>query len=230
MIDTDRDVEATGYFPGDTGRLDYEARKALVQLLRKTYISSEADPQEWHATVTFEDQIRERLNDMFLELRVDRQREIALKWQVPSENGDLPSLIRPMQHSREQAAVMLIAREELLRVRTGDTDDGQMRTEAWLDIEDIVDTVMTFPALADNQRDRAAARATTAVEQIRRMGILLGRPDATRLQVSPVVEILLPIERLMELTTWFREATTSALAGDDTVDLGMALVGEEESA
>lgn len=127
-----------------------------------------------------------------------------MKWQAPVEDGDLPSLIRPHQYSREEAAVMLIARDELLRVRTGDTDDGQMRLEAWLDVEEIVDSVLAFPAVADNRADRARSRALTAVDSMRKLNVLVGGPDATRLKVSPVIEVLLPIAKLEELARWLR--------------------------
>jgi hypothetical protein len=195
--------EEHGYFPGDTGELEYAARCAYVQLMRKTYISSQSDPDHWRAVVEHEDAIRSRMSDLFLELRVDPKREIAMKWQVPAENGDIASLIRPLRYTREQAAVMMIAREALLAARTGSTEDGQMREDAWLDIEDIVALVLTYPAVTDNRGDRAKARAQSAVENARTMGVLLGRPDATRLRVSPVIELLMPVEKLEELVEWF---------------------------
>ena len=204
------DADEGGFFPGDTGKLAYEARCAYVQLMRKTYISSESDLGHWRAVLEHEDAIRSRMNDLFLELRVDRKREIAMKWQVPAENGDVASLIRPLRYTREQAAVMLIAREALLAARTGSSADGQMREDAWLDVDDIVALVLTYPAVTDNRGDRAKSRAVSAVEATRTMGVLLGRPDATRLRVSPVIELLLPIEKLEELATWF--------AGDDSTD------------
>lgn len=215
-IDDSGDTEIAGYFPGDTGTLAFEARRAYVQLIRKTYISSEADPEEWQAVLDHEKKIRRRMNDLFLELRVDRQREIAMKWQVSAEDSGVASLIRPLQYTREQAAVMLIAREALLRIRTGDTDDGQMRAAAWLEIDDVIDTVLTYPAVADNRRDRAAGRVRNAVEYVRGTGVLLGGPDATRLQVSPVVELLLPIEKLEELAAWFLGGTPDE--DDPTLD------------
>ncbi|WP_430867428.1 DUF4194 domain-containing protein [Demequina aurantiaca] len=203
-VDEVGEDQAQGYFPGDTGTLKYDGRRVLRQLLGKTYISSESDSALWQALLENESDVRSALSDLMCELRVDRDREIAMKWQVPAEDGDLPSLIRPRQYTREEAAVMLIARDELLRARTGDTDDGQMRLEAWLDVEEIIDSVMAFPAVADNRPDLARARAVTAVESLRKLNVLVGRPDATRLKVSPVIEVLLPISKLEELARWLR--------------------------
>lgn len=205
-VDEIAEGQAQGYFPGDTGTVKYEGRRVLRQLLGKTYISSESDPALWQALLEYESDVRSALSNLMCELRIDSEREIAMKWQAPAEDGDLPSLIRPRQYTREEAAVMLIARDELLRVRTGDTEDGQMRLEAWLDVDEIVDSVMAFPAVADNRADRARGRALTAVESLRKLNVLVGGPDATRLKVSPVIEVLLPIAKLEELARWLRPA------------------------
>ncbi|MGC5171615.1 DUF4194 domain-containing protein [Microbacterium sp. DT81.1] len=225
------DPERRGHFPSDTGTLDYAARCAYVQLMRKTYISFEFDRDHWSAVLDFESELRSRMNDLFLELRVDMRRQIAMKWQVPAENGDVAALIRPMQYTRELAAVMFIAREALLAARTGNTGDGQMREEAWLDVADIVDLALTYPAIGENRSDRLRSRAKTAVEQARKLGVLLGKPEQTRLRVSPVIELLLSTDKLAELAAWFagdRDGSDAPAIDADARRLPIALVEDDD--
>lgn len=224
MLDADGQVElddqvpfeSTEHFPGDVGTLEYDARRALVQLLRKTHISSASDPVLWQAVIEHEADIRSTMNNFFVQLNIDRRREIAMKWQVLDEDGVLPSVIRPLAYTREQVAVMLIAREALQRATTGDTDDGQMRIDAWLEVEDIINTVMEFPSLVDNRRDSAHKRAREAVDSVRRLTILEGGPHDTRLRVNPIIEILLHADKLAELAAYLRSGDTPATDTDTT--------------
>lgn len=48
-------------------------------------------------------------------------------------------------------------------------------------------------------------RSARAVESIYRSGLLLGRSDADRWEISNAIDVLLPLEVLQSVLTWMRE-------------------------
>ena len=72
----DADVEGSSLslFEGDEGALTYEQRCTLVFLIKHRYISAEQHPAEWRTLIDAQVQLRSRLNDLFLDLHIDRTR------------------------------------------------------------------------------------------------------------------------------------------------------------
>ena len=82
-------------FEADAGTLYPEQRRCLHAVLKHRYISADRHPDHWEVLLKDEGVIRSRLNDLFLELQVEREQRIAFKRQAVSETGDpLPSLLR----------------------------------------------------------------------------------------------------------------------------------------
>ena len=89
-IDIDRDIDveiedvdgSVSLFEGDEGGLEYAQRHALVTLLKQRFISARTHPRDWQVLVEHERLLRSRLNELFLELQVDRVREVAWKRQA----------------------------------------------------------------------------------------------------------------------------------------------------
>lgn len=62
-------------------RLPEPARRALVSLLLHRYISRARHRVAWEGILTSEDDIRARLDEMYLDLVVDHEAEVAFKRQ-----------------------------------------------------------------------------------------------------------------------------------------------------
>src|SRR5699024_9738543 len=62
---------AAGLYPGDRGDLEYETRRALVQLLKGPLITAAKHPAIWRTTVRDEAVLRSRLSEVFLDLVLD---------------------------------------------------------------------------------------------------------------------------------------------------------------
>lgn len=215
----DRDDSSFALFEGDEGRLDEPQRRALVALLRHTYVSARTHADEWRAITDGEHQLRSRLNDLFLELHVDRDREVAWKRQARSESQrrTFPTLLRDVPYTREETIVLVYLR---MRLRA-DTRPGL--DQVVVDRSEILGHVSGFlPATTDRTRDES--RVAKAVERLVTARILIRTTDPDRFRVASVVEVLLPLEQLRELDRWLRSATGSAggatdgPTGDDDAD------------
>src|SRR3954469_15892250 len=81
------DVASVSLWEGDEGGLEYRQRRTLVTLLKQRFVSARTHPRDWQVLVEHERVLRSRLADLFLDLQIDRAREVAWKRQGVSEPG-----------------------------------------------------------------------------------------------------------------------------------------------
>ncbi|KQS07943.1 hypothetical protein ASG04_12350 [Curtobacterium sp. Leaf183] len=205
LDETERDESSFALFEGDEGRLDELQRRALVALLRHPYVSARTHPDEWRAVLDAEGQLRSRLNDLFLELHVDRDREVAWKRQARSESQrrGFPTLLRDVPYTREETIVLVWLR---MRLRA-DTRPGP--DQVVVDRSEILGHVAGFRPATATDRTRDEGRVAKAIERLITARVLLKTSDPDRFRVASVVEVLLPLERLLELDTWLASTTSS---------------------
>jgi hypothetical protein len=191
------DAPGADMFEGDSGTLYPEQRRCLVALLKHRYISAERHPEQWEVLLKDEGLIKSRLNDMFLELQVERDQQIAFKRQAVSYTGDpLPSLLRERAHTKEETIVMLALRQRFFAQRQEGEDHVYVERETLM--EEIAER---WPEDLTN-RSAAQKKAGTAIDGLATAGVLLKTADPDRFRISPIIEVLLPIEKLRELMTW----------------------------
>ena len=195
-------------FEGDTSTLFREQRHCLHALMKHRYISAQRHPDVWAVLMADEAVIKSRLNDLFLDLHVDRDHQIAFKCATASENGEaLPSLLRNVSHTKEETIAMVFLRQRFFAQRQEGDD------VVFVDRQTILDEV------ADQRPDQATNRAmdhkrtNNAVDALTTAGVLIKTGDPDRFQISPIIEVLLPIEKLRALWTWLM---TRNGADDDT--------------
>lgn len=224
-VDSELEIEAdvaddsVSLFEGDEGGLEYAQRHALVTLLKQRFISARTHPRDWQVLVEHERLLRSRLNELFLELQVDRVREVAWKRQATSETGGrFPTLLYDAAWSREETLVLVHLRD---RLRSGLAGGD---TRVYIDREDIVGYVASFrpPHATDVAGDEKRAR--NAVAGIVKAGLLIGTATDERFEISEAVESLIPLELLQELL----EALVRANASDVPVESDDADLFEEE--
>jgi hypothetical protein len=217
-VDTEVEVEedSVSLFEGDEGGLEYAQRHALVTLLKQRFISARTHPRDWQVLVEHERVLRSRLNDLFLDLAVDRAREVAWKRQATSETGSrFPTLLYDAAWSREETIVLVHLRDRLRAgLATGDT-------RVFIDREDIVEYVASFrPAHATDEAGDEK-RARNAVVSIVKAGLLIGNAGDDRYEISEAVEPLLPLELLRELLEALQRSNgvDAAIEPDEPSDL-----------
>lgn len=199
-------------FAGDTGTLPHDARRALALVLQRRYVAATDHPQEWAAVLRHQQVLESRCHDMFIELVVDRDFELAYKRQVREDGLDHAVLLRDEPYKRVETLLMLFVRTQFRQ------EHGAGERAAYVDAEEMVDYARGFLAhdetnLAARRREIDNAIATLAREHV------IDEVATGRYRILPVVEILLPVERLVELTRWLRAGT--GVAGDgESVEAG----------
>src|SRR5580692_10327828 len=84
-------------YPGDTGELPWETRRALVQLLAGPSLEARRHAKLWPILVRDEVIIRRRLAELFLELVMDVDLKVAFTRQADVGDVDSPILLRRSQ-------------------------------------------------------------------------------------------------------------------------------------
>jgi len=206
------DQASVSLWEGDEGGLDVGQRHAVVTLLKQRFISARTHPRDWAALVEHERLIRSRLNDLFLDLAIDRIREVAWKRQASSETGGrFPTLLYDGAWSREETLVLVHLRD---RLRAGLAGGD---TRVFVDREDIVDYIASFRPNHATDAAGDEKRARNAVISIIKAGLLIGSATDDRYEISEAVEPLLPLELLTELLEALQKAN-----GTEVVQAGPA--------
>ena len=197
------DDGSVSLFEGDEGGLEHGQRHALVTLLKQRFISARTHPRDWAVLVEHERLLRSRLNDLFLDLAIDRSREVAWKRQALSETGSrFPTLLHDTAWSREETLVLVHLRD---RLRSG-LAGGETRVH--VDREDVVDYVASFRPAHATDESGDEKRARNAVASIVKAGLLIGAVGDDRYEVSEAVEPLLPLEVLQQLLESLQRANS----------------------
>ncbi|MER6970776.1 DUF4194 domain-containing protein [Nocardioides sp. NPDC000445] len=189
--------DPTELFVGDRGVLDADIRRVLVQLLRRRFITAEKNPRQWRTLLDHQAVIESRLHDLFIRLVVDHDRGIAYKRQVRSEELDVPVLLKDDAYSRAETLVLVHLRTVFQRER------GAGENSARVDADELEQTVLTYFDVASG--DAAARREIRrAVDRLAREG-LIEEESEDRYRITPLVEIVLSVEKLAELKAWLKE-------------------------
>lgn len=207
------DSQSIALFDGDEGSLPYDQRRTLVALLKNEYISAAKHPQEWRTLVEDERDLRSlrcRINELFMDLDVHHEYGIALKRQALRDGGGtFPTLLRDAAYNREETILMAFLRSKYRSERASGVH------EVRIDREDLVAHVETYrpPHATDLVAD--ARRTENAIENLLKNRILLGTPGAARPAISPVIEVLMPVEKLRELIEALKSQARTAGNDED---------------
>jgi len=101
-------------------RLPETGRRALVSLLMNRYVSRARHRAAWEGIVTYEHDLRDRLDELYLDLIVDHEAEVAFKRQ--QDGDDVPRMLRREKAlTRDASFVLIFLRREYA---FADPDDG----------------------------------------------------------------------------------------------------------
>jgi hypothetical protein len=112
------ELSANNLFIGDTGELPLDTRRALVQLLLGPSLDYRRHSKLWSVLMRDEDIIRRRLGDLFLELIVDRDLQVAFTRQSDSGELELPILLRRSQLTFIDSVLLLYLRRQLIQAES----------------------------------------------------------------------------------------------------------------
>ncbi|GMA25498.1 hypothetical protein GCM10025864_32570 [Luteimicrobium album] len=194
---TDIEDDVPALFAGDTGVLPYDARRALALVLQRRYLSAAVHPAEWKALLAHQNVLASRCHDMFVELVVDRDYEIAYKRQVREPGLNVPVLLKDEPYKRVETLLMLFVRNRFRQ------EQGAGERAAHVDAEELVDYALGFLPVGETNLAARRREIDNAIGALVREHVLDEVADG-RYRVQPVVEVLLPVERLRALTQWLR--------------------------
>lgn len=213
------EAPAAAIFAGDTGALPVETRRVITQLLVGPSLDGQRHTKLWPVLVRDERAIRSRLHELFLELVIDFDQQVAFTRQVAADDVDLPILLRKAMLTFIQSALILYLRERLIQAETR----GE---RAVLSREEMTEHLAAFDDDSNRDQARFTRQASAAVERAKELSLLRKlRGSDERYEVSPTLKLLFRAEEIQALTQVYVRLSDCARASTDHRDSASA---EEE--
>jgi hypothetical protein len=188
---------AGSLYPGDTGELPWETRRALVQLLVGPSLEARRHPKLWPVLVRDETVIRRRLAELFLELVMDIDLKVAFTRQADVGDVDSPILLRRSQLTFLDSILLLYLRQCL-------THADARGERAVVSGEEIQEHLSLYQAAASTDRAGFAKRVHASIEKLKKSNMLQKiRASEDRFEVSPTLKLLFSAEEIQALTKLF---------------------------
>lgn len=172
---------------GDTGTLSYHSRRALVQLLKGPMVRSENHPQVWKAITSDEEVLRANLHNVFLDLVVDEEAEVAFTraaagGQDVSVDGRLepmPKVLRTESLSHVDTLIILHLRQELALAAPGE--------RVIIDRAELRDQVLLYRVDAETDEAKLAKRYEASFKRMVDYSLVTITETDGRYEVSPAL-------------------------------------------
>ncbi len=211
-------------FIGDQGTLPIETRRVLVQLLLGPPLDARRQTKLWPILRRDESTIRSRLHELFLELVIDRDLEVAFTRQVVSEELDVPILLRRTQLTFLDSLLLLFLRQRL-------TQSDAQAERAVLAHQEMVDHLAIFQRQGNVDHARFGKQIANTIEKAKKLSLLQKIRDSDdRYEVSPTLKLLFPAEEIQALARIYADlASSSPNANLDDVESPRETDDEAES-
>jgi len=187
-------------WPGDTGELTDRSRRALLELIRGPYLSRERSAQNWSALLADQVAITMRLHELFLDLVVDADAEVAFVRAVADADNDFPRAVRTQPLTFLDSAMLLALRQRLIAEDVGRVIVGQ---------DELYEELQVLRASDRDDTDferRLNSSWSTMVNRLRVLHPIRGSAasdEPTRAEISPVVRMLIDADRVRALKAAF---------------------------
>ncbi|MEI7842392.1 MAG: DUF4194 domain-containing protein [Gallionellaceae bacterium] len=210
------EIPTNTLFIGDSGELQLDTRRALVQLLQGPSLDGRRHPKLWPILVRDEGIIRRRLAELFLELVIDLDVQVAFTRQADTGDMEVPLLLRRAQLTFIDSILLLHLRQRLTQADT----QGE---RAVVSVDEIVEYLIPYERTANTDRSGFTKRVNASIEKIKKHSILQKiRASEDRLEISATLKLLFSAEEIQALTHLYQSMATgdsptqaSHLAQDD---------------
>lgn len=211
--DTDTDVDdrpaaedasasPDALWPGDLGTLSGPSRRALVQLLRGPYLSFRRHAQLWSALLRDERAVRGRLHELFLDLVVDLNAEVAFVRNVSVPDDDVPKTVRSASLTFLDTGMLLVLRQHLLN------SDGVERVIIGRD--DVDDQLESYRDAATVDPAAFAKRLNASWLNMKKYGIIVDAETDDRVEISPVLRLVFGPDEIAAVRDEYRRIAQEA--------------------
>ena len=192
-----------GLFLEDTGELDLDTRRVLVQLLSGPYVDARRHSKLWPVLLRDEAIIRRRLCELFLNLVLDKEIQVAFTRQAETENLEVPHLLRRAQLTFIDSLLLLFLRQRL-------TQSNVQGERAVVSIQEIIDHLTIYERANSTDQAGFIKRVRASIEKIKKHNILQKiRASEDRLEISSTLKLLFSAEEIQALTQLYHQMSQS---------------------
>lgn len=187
-----------GLYQGDCGDLSLDARRVLVQLLAGPSLDGQRHSKLWPILIRDEAAIRSRLSELFLQLVIDRDLQVAFTRQAETGDLEVPRLLRRTNLTFLDSILLLHLRQRLTQAEAhGD--------RAVVSTDEIVEFLGVYEQAGNTDRALFEKRIHASIEKIKKHSILRKiRSSEDRFEISPTLKLLFSAEEIQALTRIFR--------------------------
>lgn len=204
---------ATALYAGDCGQLPEAARRVLVQLLSGPSIDGRRHGRLWPELLRYQVPIRSRLADLFLELVLDTDAQVAFVRQADTGDLDAPILLRRTRLTFVQSVLLLYLRQLLAQ--------AEVRGErAVVSSAEMLEQMKLYEHSLSTDRAGFEKRVNAAIEKLKEASLLGAiRASEERFEISPTLKLLFSAEEVVALTQRYRALGADAV-GEEAVGRG----------
>ena len=200
------DGAARSLFTGDAGELMLDTRRALVQLLSGPSLDEKRHTKLWPVLIRDESIIRKRLADLFLELVIDRDMQVAFTRQADTGDIEAPTLLRSSRLTFIDSALLLFLRRQLAQAESHDERAVVSKIE-------IMEHLGMYEKTANTDKAGFTKRIQASIEKIKERSILQKIPRSEdRYEVSPALKLLFSAEVIQALTALYRRMAAGEIS------------------
>lgn len=187
---------ATALWSGDTGVLGEQPRRALLELIKGPYLSGVKAPALWSALLADETGIRSRLDELFLELVLDRMGEFAFVRNVSTTELKVPSAVRSAALTFLDTAMLLVLREMLL------TGEGEGRVIVGRD--EVFEQLSVYRTVDRDESDFAKRLNSSWLNMKNKLRVIHQAGAEDRAEISPVLRLIVDAEQIQAIGAEYR--------------------------
>lgn len=209
---------ATALWEGDAGTLHEQSRRAVVQLLRGPYLAARRHPQLWNAVLGDEHAIRASLANLFLDLVIDAEAEVAFVRNAVQETFDAPKVVRSAPLTFMDTALLLHLRQQLLQAGGGE--------RVIVGADELADQLQVYRGRDNADPAMFGKRINASWTKLEKYGILARTSTEGRFEISPVLRLIFGAEEIAAV-----QAEFARLAAQDAgAEPAQTPADDEESA
>ena len=204
-MNSPENAETNILFMGDSGELALDTRRALVQLLAGPSIDGQRHQKLWPILVRDEILIRRRLSELFLELVIDVDVQVAFTRQAETGELEVPHLLRRAQLSFIDSILLLHLRQRL-------TQANSQGDRAVVSEDEILEFLSLYERAANTDRAGFVKRVQASIEKIKKHNILQKiRSSEGRFEISPTLKLLFSAEEIQALTNLYQSMVEGSI-------------------
>lgn len=184
------------------GSLVDESRRVLVHLLQGPFIDGRRDPARYGQLLRDRTAIESRLADLFLELVIDDDAQVAFVRQS-EDDPDAPKLLRRLTGMNRLDSVLLLVLRQMLLTQSS---RGQRTVVSEAEIQQ---ALAAYRRTTSTDEAGFAKEVRASIAKIQRAGLL--DEQGADFEVSPVLRLMIGPDTAREFIALYRQAGVSGL-------------------